>query len=151
MPKRKLASGYDLNDIPLIGIQYAQKKETIKELSTQCEQLRVPLEKYLTEHGKADAKGSKICVVSHADVDVVMMHTLRVSSSLVENAEEVLKAHGLESCIKTVTYVDQEEIQKLHSLGELSNDVLAELYTVKESTAFSVTLKNTMKDEEDTV
>jgi hypothetical protein len=142
MPKKKI-QGYDMENIPLLAIQYVQKKDAIKELDDQCKQIRVPLEDYLVEHGKIVEKGNRLLVMTHADVDVHMKHTLRVSASLVEDAKEVLKKHKLNSCLvkETIIRIDEAEIQRLHAAGEISDEVLGELYEAKSSTAFSISLK----------
>lgn len=141
MPKKKL-QGYNLDDLPLVGIEFIQKKEAIAELDSQCKQLRIPLEAALKEKGRLDAKGSRLLVLPHSDVEVHLNHTRRISTVLKADALEVLKAEGLTECIKQVPVVDDEKISQLYDMGKISKELLERLYEPKESFAFSAKLVN---------
>lgn len=145
---RKKIQGYDMDDLPLLGIQFSQKKEAIKELNNQCTQLRVPLEEALEVSGRVDDKGSRLLVLPHADVDVHLKHSRRVSVSLVDNAEDILRDNKLDDCIKTVTTteIDEAQLQHLYELGDVSKEVIASLYTSKEIYAFSVDVKEAFRE-----
>lgn len=121
----------------LQGIRYCDLKGNIKRFEGEVKKLRAPLEKFLEDHGE----DNKVCV-SHADVDVILKHTLRVSKVLNDNAIDTLRAKGLSSCIKTIEVVDEEALEAMYAAGKLSDADIQELYSAKTSKAFSVEVKN---------
>ena len=121
----------------LQGIRYCDLKGNIKRFESEVKKLRAPLERFLEDHGE----DNKVCV-SHADVDVILKHTLRVSKVLNDNAIDVLRAKGLSSCIKTIEVVDEEALEAMYAAGKLSDADIQELYSAKTSKAFSVEVKN---------
>lgn len=146
MPKK--LNGYDEHPLPLLGVQYVQKKEAIKELTSQCEALRVPLEAALGKDGKKDSKGNTLLVMEYTDVEVHLKHTLRVSSLLVPEALEILKKARMTSCIKkqVLEVVDEDEIRAAYDSGAIDDKLLAQLYEAKTTKAFSVSLKEKFKE-----
>lgn len=150
--KRKVKSAEELSneELALIGIDYVNKKDAMKELDSQCKKIRKPLEEYVVSSGKVLDSGSRIAVVSHSDVDVHLKHTLRVSSILLPEAMDVLEAEGLSECIEEVKIVREDVIERLHSEGTISDKVLSKLYAPKESYAFSVEIKERFKDAPET-
>lgn len=145
--RRKTDFGELSNEqIALRGIEYYNKKEATKELDKQCKELRKPLEEYIATSGKELASGSILAVVSHADVDVHLKKTLRVSKVLLPEAFDVLKACGCEECIEKVPTIREDVLERLVEEGKIDEENLKKIYDLKKSYAFSVELKDKMPD-----
>ena len=121
----------------LQGIRYCDLKGNIKRFEDEVKKLRAPLERFLEDHGE----NNKVCV-SHADVDVILKHTVRVSKVLKDDAIDVLRSKGLSSCIRTIEIVDEGAIEGLYAAGKLTDSDIKEIYDAKVSKAFSVEVKN---------
>ena len=133
-------------DLALMGIEFANKKDAIKELESQCKECRKPLEAYIENEGKKLSTGSRVAVLSHADVDVHLKQTLRVSKVLLPEAIEVLREKGLDECIELVPVVREDVVERLHMEGRITDEDLQKLYQAKSSYAFSVEVKTRMPD-----
>lgn len=142
MPAKKSKSFEELSndDIALRGIEYANKKDAIKELEKQCKECRVPLEGYIDANGKKLINGSLYAVVSHADVDVHLKKTLRTGKVLLPEAIEVLRANGLDECIENVPTVREDRIEYFYEKGKITDELLSKIYKDKSTYAFSVEL-----------
>lgn len=148
--KKKTALELSNDEIALRGIEYFNKKEVIKELESQCKECRKPLESFIDSSGKTLESGSRLAVVSHADVDVYLKKTLRVSHALLPEAIDVLRENGLEECIEDVPVIREDVLERLVTAGKVPDEVLSRVYTHKDSYAFSVELKNRMDASEET-
>ena len=142
MPKKKetdaLNTPLSLEETTALqGIRYCDLKGNIKRFEGEAKKLRAPLERFLEDHGE----NNKVCV-SHADIDVILKHTIRVSKVLKDNAIDVLRAKGLSSCVKTIEVVDEEALEAMYAAGKLSDDDIQDVYSAKTSKAFSVEVKN---------
>lgn len=148
MPAKKRNSFEELSneEIALRGIEYANKKAAIKELETQCKECRKPLESYIDSSGRILESGSKLAVISHADVDVHLKKTLRVGKQLLPEAIDVLRENGFDECIEEIPIVREDVVERLYEEGALSDELLQKIYQSKASYAFSVELKDRMKD-----
>lgn len=144
--KRKSFEELSNEEIALRGIEYANKKDAIKELEAQCKECRKPLEEYVDSDGRVLESGSKLAVLSHADVDVHLKKTLRVGKQLLPEAIEVLRENGFEECIEEVPMVREDVVERLYSEGKISDEVLTKIYQEKSTYAFSVELKSRMCD-----
>lgn len=133
-------------EIALRGIEYVSKKDAIKELEAQCKECRKPLEAYIDSDGRVLESGSKLAVLTHADVDIHLKKTLRVGKQLLPEAIDVLRENGLEECIETIPTVREDVIERLYSEGKISDELLTKIYQEKSSYAFSVELKTKMGD-----
>lgn len=133
-------------DLALRGIEYVNKKEAIKELDTQCKECRKPLEAYVDAKGRVLESGSKLAVLTHADVDVHLKKTLRAGKQLLPEAIDVLREKGFDECIEDVPVVREDVIERLYSEGKISDDLLKAIYQDKSTYAFSVEIKNRMSD-----
>ena len=133
-------------EIALKGIEYFNKKDAQKELDKQCKELRKPLETYIATSGKTLESGSVLAVVSHADVDVHLKKTLRISKVLLPEAFDVLKECGCEECIENVPTIREDVLERLYSEGKIIEENLNRIYELKKSYAFSVELKDRMPD-----
>ena len=145
-PKKKSFEELSNEEIALRGIEYANKKGAIKELEAQCKECRKPLEAYVDSEGRVLESGSKLAVLTHADVDVHLKKTLRVGKELLPEAIDVLRKNGLDECIEEIPTVREDVIERLYSEGKISNDLLKAIYQDKSTYAFSVEIKNRMKD-----
>lgn len=132
--------------IALLGIEYANKKDAIKELEAQCKECRKPLEAYVNSEGRVLESGSVLAVLTHADVDVHLKRTLRVGRQLLPEAIDVLRENGLDECIEEIPTVREDVIERLYSEGKISDDLLKSIYQDKSTYAFSVEIKNRMSD-----
>lgn len=128
-------------DIALLGITYVNKKDAIKELEAQCKECRKPLEDYIETSGRVLDSGSKLAVVSHADVDVHLKKTLRVTKALTPEAVDVLSEAGLDECIEQVPVVREDILESLYMAGKVPDEVLKKVYVGKSNYAFSVEIK----------
>ena len=144
--KRKSYAELSNEEIALRGIEYANKKEAIKELENQCKECRKPLEAYIDSAGRVLESGSKLAVLTHADVDVHLKKTLRVGKQLLPEAIDVLRENGLDECIEEIPTVREDVIERLYSEGKISDDLLTKIYQDKSTYAFSVELKRRMSD-----
>lgn len=143
MPSRKKVEkrDYSNEEIALKGIEYVNKKSAIKELESQCKECRKPLEDFLRASGKETESGSLIAVVPHADVSVILKHTLRMSKVMLPDAMDVLRKNGLEECIENVPVIREDVLEVMYREGKVSDKVMTELYKEKPTYAFSVELE----------
>ena len=145
-PKKKSFEELSNEELALRGIEYANKKDAIKELEAQCKECRKPLEAYVDSEGRVLESGSKLAVLTHADVDVHLKKTLRVGKQLLPEAIDVLRAYKLDECIEEVPIVREDVIERLYSEGKIPDEVLRKVYQDKSTYAFSVEIKNRMSD-----
>ena len=145
-PKKKSFDELSNEEIALRGIEYANKKDAIKELEAQCKECRKPLEAYIDSEGRVLESGSKLAVIPHADVDVHLKKTLRVGKQLLPEAIDVLRENGLDECIEESPTVREDVIERLYSEGKISDELLKTIYQSKSTYAFSVEIKNRMTD-----
>ena len=144
MPSKKQVKSLNAETAALTAIQFAKNKDAIKSLETANKKLREPLEEYLTENGSVpnEEAGHKVCVLTHADQEVVLKYTHRVSAVLQPDAIDILKREGITEPVETIEVVREDVIQRLYDEGRISDELLKELYAQKSSDAFSVTLKD---------
>lgn len=143
MPKRKGANSLSSEEVALLGIQFDKNKSAIKELESNNKKIREPLEAYLQENGTVpdEESGHRVCIISHADVDVTLKYTHRVSQVLQPDAMDTLRKHKLDEAIETVEVIREDVIERLYEEGKISDELLRSLYAPKESDAFSVSVK----------
>lgn len=146
MPKKKAYSDLSNEDLALRGIEYVNKKSVIKELEAQCKECRKPLEEAIKASGRTLDSGSRLLVLPYADMDVHLKQTLRVGKVLLPEAIDVLRENGLDECIEEVPYVREDVLESMYNAGKVTTDVLKRIYQSKESFAFSVEVKERMKD-----
>lgn len=144
--KKKSFEELSNEEIALRGIEYANKKDVIKELEAQCKEYRKPLEAYIDSEGRVLEGGSKLAVLTHADVEVHLKKTLRVGKQLLPEAIDVLRENGLDECIEEIPIVREDVIERLYSEGKISDGLLKTIYQDKSTYAFSVGIKNRMGD-----
>lgn len=144
--KKKSFEELSNEEIALRGIEYAHKKEAIKELESQCKECRKPLEAYIDSNGRTLESGSKLAVISHADVDVYLKKTLRAGKVLLPEAIDVLRENGLEECIEEVPTIREDVLENMYLNGKVTDDILKKVYQEKSSYAFSVELKERFSD-----
>lgn len=143
MPKpKKVATPISNEELALRGMEFYNKKLAIKELETQCKEIRTPLEDAVKTSGAETDKGSKILVLPFADKEVHLKETLRVGKTLLPEAIDVLKENGLEECIENVPTIREDVLERLYDAGKVSDEVLAKIYATKTSFAFSVDVKD---------
>lgn len=145
-PKKKSFEELSNEEIALRGIEYANKKDAIKELEAQCKECRKPLEAYIDSEGRTLESGSKLAVLSYADVDVHLKKTLRVGKQLLPEAIDILRENGLDECIGEIPIVREDAIECLYSEGKISDEMLKLIYQDKSTYVFSVEIKNRMTD-----
>ena len=145
-PKKKSFEELSNEELALRGIEYANKKDAIKELEAQCKECRKPLEAYVDSEGRVLESGSKLAVLTHADVDVHLKKTLRVGKQLLPEAIDILRAFKLDECIEEIPIVREDVIERLYSEGKIPDEVLRKVYQDKSTYAFSVEIKNRMSD-----
>lgn len=144
--KKKSFEELSNEELALRGIEYVNKKDAIKELEAQCKECRKPLEEYVSEEGKVLDSGSKLVVLPHADIDVHLKQTLRVSNVLLPEAMDILKENGLEECIENVPVIREDVLERLYKEGKVPDEVLKSVYAEKKSYAFSVEIKERFGD-----
>ena len=146
LKKRKSFIEMSNEDIALRGIEYVNKKAAIKELESQCKEYRKPLEAYIDSAGRVLESGSKLAVISHADVDVHLKKTLRMGKVLLPEAIDVLRDNGLDECIEEVPIIREDILEQLYLSGRISDEILRSVYQEKPTYAFSVELKEKFSD-----
>lgn len=145
MPVKK--KPVETNDtIALQGIDYFNKKEQIKLLDKDCKVLRGPLEDYLDTNGKTLESGHKVSVIPYADAVVTLKKTLRSGKVLLPEAIDVLTKNGLGECIENIPTVREDRIEALYNAGKISDEILKQIYTNKDTYAFSVDVKQKFSD-----
>lgn len=144
--RKRLYEDLSNEEIALRGIEYANKKEAIKELEAQCKECRKPLESYIDSNGKILESGSKLAVLTHADVDVYLKKILRVGKQLLPEAIDVLRENGFDECIEEIPTIREDVIERLYFEGKISDDLLKLIYQDKSTYAFNVEIKNRMGD-----
>ena len=143
MPKtKKSATSLDNETLALLGIDFFNKKQVIKELETQCKEIRKPLEEAAMSSGCSLASGSKVLVIPHADADVHIKETLRVGKVLLPEAVDVLRENGFDECVENVPTIREDVNERLYDSGKLSDEILQKIYASKQSYAFSVEVKS---------
>lgn len=143
MPKKRTPNKLSSEEVALLGIQFNKNKDAIKGLESENKKLREPLEVYLQENGSVpnEEAGHRVCVISHADVDVILKYTHRVTQVLQPDAMDILRGEGLDEAIETVEVIREDVIERLYQEGKISDEVLRSLYAPKASDAFSVSVK----------
>ena len=127
-------------EVALLGINYVKGKEEIKKINNALGKVRVPLENYMDANQQELPNGSYLCQIPHADVVVNLKRTLRNGKELVPEAEDILRANGLEDCIENVPTIREDRIEALYQAGKISDEILQKIYVAKPSYAFSVSL-----------
>ena len=127
----------------LLAIKFDNNKKAIKTLEDENKKLRIPLEAYLLENGTIpnEESGHRVAILNHADVQVTLKHTHKVTHVLQPDAVEILKKNKLKEAIETVEVVREDVIERLYEEGKISDKVMSSLYAAKESDAFSVSVK----------
>ena len=123
------------------ALDYDAKKKQANILKKEIDSLRSPLEEAVDTAGSVTPTGSKVFVIPYADKEIQLHKTLRLSSVLVPEAEDILRKNHLTECLETVTLVREDIIERLYQSGKLSVDILNKLYVQKENYAFSVKVK----------
>lgn len=145
---KKVLAELSNEQLALQGIDFANKKQAIKELDAQCKEIRKPLEDAVMKSGRTLSSGSKILVVPYADKNVHLKETLRVGKVLLPEAMDVIHENGLDECIEQVPTIREDVLERLYVEGKISDDVLQKIYAEKSSWAFSVDLKPNYDAEE---
>lgn len=145
---KKKAAPMELTNeqVGLLGIEYANKKEAIKELESQCKECRKPLEAFIETSGRTLESGSKLAVISVSDVDVHLKKTLRVGKVLLPEALEVIHENGLGECVENVPTIREDVLEQMYLDGKVTDEILKKIYAEKSTYAFSVELKERFKD-----
>ena len=148
MAKLKRPSPTELSNeqVGLLGIEYANKKEAIKTLESQCKECRKPLESFIETSGRTLESGSKLAVISVSDVDVHLKKTLRVGKVLLPEALDVIVANGLTECVEDVPTIREDVLEQMYLEGKVTDEVLKKIYAEKSSYSFSVEIKERFKD-----
>lgn len=148
MAKLKKPSPTELSNeqVGLLGIEYANKKEAIKTLESQCKECRKPLESYIETSGRTLESGSKLAVISVSDVDVHLKKTLRVGKVLLPEALDVIVENGLTECVEDVPTIREDVLEQMYLEGKVTDEVLKKIYAEKSTYAFSVEIKERFKD-----
>lgn len=148
MAKLKRPSPTELSNeqVGLLGIEYANKKEAIKTLESQCKECRKPLESFIETSGRTLESGSKLVVISVSDVDVHLKKTLRVGKVLLPEALDVIVENGLTECVEDVPTIREDVLEQMYLEGKVTDEVLKKIYAEKSTYAFSVEIKERFKD-----
>ena len=85
--------------------------------------------------------GSKVCILPHADMEVVLKRTLRSSAELLPNATDILRENGLTDCLESVVIVREDRLQAMYEAGKVPDEIMKKVYASKDSYAFSVSLQ----------
>lgn len=147
--KKEKKNSFTEEELALMAIGFVKNKEFIKNFETQNKEYRAPIEEYAIANGKKLPTGSTLTVLSHADVDIHLKRTLKVSQVLLPEASDIIKENHLEDCIETVEVIREDVLERLYDAGKISPEVLQRLYAPKESWAFSVELKKKSGHEEE--
>lgn len=147
--KKEKKNSFNEEELALMAIGYVKNKESIKAIEAQNKEYRVPVEEFAIANGKKLPTGSTLTVLSHADVNVHLKRTLKVSQVLLPEASDVLKENHLEECIETVEIIREDALERLYDAGKIPPEVLQKLYAHKESWAFSIELKKKSEHEEE--
>ena len=142
MPKVKKNSLDELTEekVALLGIDYVAKKDLEKRLKAELTDVRKPLESWMDANQSEIDGGSKLCILSHAGTNVNLKRTLRSSLELVPEAEDILKAEGLNDCLEEITLIREDRIEAMFKAGKITDEQLKKIYRSKDSFAFSVKL-----------
>lgn len=142
MPKVKKNSLDELTEekVALLGIDYVAKKDLEKRLKAELADVRKPLESWMDANQREIDGGSKLCILSHAGTNVNLKRTLRSSLELVPEAEDILKAEGLNDCLEEITIIREDRIDAMYKAGKITDEQLKKIYRSKDSFAFSVKL-----------
>lgn len=138
----------DQESIALQALDYDAKKKQMATLKKDIDVLRVPLEEVVDASGRPTPTGSKVFVVPYADKEIQLHKTLRLSSVLVPEAEDILRKNHLTECLETVTVIREDIVERLYQTGKIPVDLLNKLYVQKESYAFSVKVKKRFHETE---
>ena len=140
MPKKKLVN-LNSEQTALCGFSYVNKKEQVSQLNKEIKELRVPLEQYMDANEKEISGGSKVYILPHADMEVVLKRTLRSSAELLPNATDILRENGLTDCLESVVIVREDRLQAMYEAGKVPDEIMKKVYASKDSYAFSVSLQ----------
>ena len=133
--------------LALTALNYHQRKLEIKEIEKELASMRPVLEDGVDRLGNGTATGSRVAVIPYADKEIQLRKDLRLTAVLVPEAEDILRRHKLTECLETTTIIREDVIQRMYERGEISIDVMKELYVEKETRAFSVKVKKRFHEE----
>ena len=134
--------------LALQALEFDNKKKQIAGLEKEVKAIRVPLESAVDTLGSVTPTGSKVFALPYADKEIQLHKTLRLTSVLVTEAEDILRKNHLTECLETVTMVREDVIERLYQTGKIPVDLLNKLYVQKESYAFSVKVKKRFHETE---
>jgi hypothetical protein len=136
-PVKKNKGELSQEEIALLGISYLKLKDSEKELKKGLENTRKSLEEYLKTNGKPWEKGEMVSV-THAGKQVNILHSNRVSKTMVPTYEEILQKHGLKECLESVLVFREDVFESMYEAGKIPIEVVEELFEEKVSKVFSV-------------
>lgn len=124
------------------ALAYLQAKERIKELNKTIADLRQDLEAHLEANKTLTPEGHEIATVTHAGVDIRLMHTARNSTYLQPDALETVKASlpqkQVDRMVETIEVLREDALEVLVENGEIPSEVTSQIFGVDTVYAFSV-------------
>jgi hypothetical protein len=128
-------TGTDLHKYQKVG-QLLKVRADIKKLKKQEEELKAEINTYFAGI-KANDAGNRTVIIKHGTNAVEITSTLRVTSSLKEDAVEVLKTQGYADLIETTEYVREDALAVAIQEEEIPNRILKLIYESNENYALS--------------
>ena len=105
--------------LALQALEFDNKKKQIAGLEKEVKAIRVPLESAVDTLGSVTPTGSKVFALPYADKEIQLHKTLRLTSVLVPEAEDILRKNHLTECLETVTMVREDVIERLYQTGKI--------------------------------
>lgn len=132
-------------EITLKALEYEKINADIKKLTTLKSALNEEIKTGLQELGTTTPQGHIIFETTYADKAVVIKNTCRVSSSLVADAEDILRRSKKPQYLEEVVIVRTDKLEADIQAGRIKEDLAEKLYTTKETFALTISVKDEVK------
>lgn len=129
-------------DFVLKAMEYEKINEDIKKLTKIKSALNADIKDELQKFGTLTSTGSIVFEEVYADKTIKVTNTCRTSSTLVSDAEELLRKNKKLEFLEEVTIVRNDRLQEAISRGELKATLVDDLYNISETFALTISVKN---------
>ena len=145
--KSNVVSMFNQKDAEELAKEYNDLSIKIKELEKRKKELSEKLKKCASQLGVTDDKGSSYIDGEYFVVGQVAKHSVKINQ---EEGVSFLRKKGLLNCIdeKTVYTVNETEVEKAVSNGELTEEEVRKFTSVSTSYSVSVKAKSEMPEVE---
>ena len=129
------------NDLARLVVLHVDINEKVKTLTKQKEELTKQIKDLMPTYSVEDSSGNFVFSKTIGDKTITATNGLRVSSSLVPQAEELLAEWGHKEFLETQIVVKVEEVKAAITSGTIKKSHAAKLFTTTETYALTTKIK----------